>query len=74
MVKKKEKNMFQQDITRYEEKMKKCTSMTDLLMVMASWQSFCGKEDLTQEQKNRVDATYLEVEKRLITQVKPSLW
>lgn len=66
--------MFEQEITRYEEKMKKCTSMTDLLMVMASWQSFCGKEGLTREQKNRVDATYLEVEKRLITQVKPSLW
>ena len=66
--------MFEQEITRYEEKMKKCTSMTDLLMVMASWQNFCGKEGLTQEQKNRVDATYLEVEKRLITQVKPSLW
>lgn len=65
---------MEQQITRFENKMKSCNSMTDLLLAMSSWQNFCEREHLDEEQRKRVDQAYIEAEARLITQVKPSLW
>ncbi len=65
---------MEQEIIRYENKMKACKSMTDLLIAMSSWNSFCQRAGLTEEQRKRVDDAYLEAEEKLITQVKPSLW
>lgn len=65
---------MEQQITRFENKMKSCKSMTDLLLAMSSWQSFCEKNALTEEDRKRVDQAYIEAEAKLITQVKPSLW
>ncbi len=62
------------EITRFENRMKNCESMTDLLVAMSSWQSFSQNNGLTEEQKRRVDEAYLEAEARLITNVKKSLW
>ena len=63
-----------QDIQRYERKIRNCTTMTDLLVAMSSWQSFSQRKGLTAEQKKPVDEAYLETEARLITNVKSSLW
>ncbi|MDO4977664.1 MAG: hypothetical protein Q4E53_10425 [Eubacteriales bacterium] len=65
---------MEQQIARFEKKMKSCNSMTDLLIAMSSWQSFCERNMLTEEQRKAVDQAYIEAESRLITQVKPSLW
>ena len=63
-----------QDIQRYERKIRNCTTMTDLLVAMSSWQSFSQRKGLTAEQKKPVDEAYLETEAKLITNVKSSLW
>lgn len=65
---------LEQDILRYENKIKNCTTMTDLLVAMSSWQSFAAGKGLTDEQKAPVDQAYIEAEGRLITKVKSSLW
>ena len=62
------------ELTRFENRMKNCESMTDLLLVMSSWQSFSRNNGLTEEQIRRVDEAYLEAEARLIRKVKKSLW
>ena len=67
-------NALEQEIERYEQKMKNCLTMTDLLTAMASWQSFAERKGLTTEQKSSVDQAYIEAEARLITNVKSSLW
>ena len=67
-------NVKKEDIKRYENKIKACNSMTDLLVAMAAWQSFADSHGLTVEEKEDVDRTYIEAEGRLITQVKPTLW
>lgn len=61
-------------IRNYEEKIEKCTTMTDLLVVMASWQSFAQSHALTQEEKKLVDEAYLKAEERLLLTVKTSPW
>ena len=63
-----------QDIQRYERKIRNCTTMTDLLVAMSSWQSFSQRKGLTAEQKKPVDEAYLKTEAKLITNVKSSLW
>ena len=65
---------MEQEIIRFENKMKSCTSMTDLLIAMSAWQGFCRNNTLTDEQKRRVDEAYLTTEAQLIKQVKTSLW
>ena len=63
-----------EEIKRYEAKMKSCTTMTDLLIAMSSWQSYAKSHNLSTEERQTVDEAYLKVEERLITAVKPSLW
>lgn len=63
-----------EEIKRYETKMKSCTTMTDLLVAMSSWQSYAQSHNLSTEENRMVDEAYLKAEERLITAVKPSLW
>ena len=63
-----------EEIKRFETKMKSCTTMTDLLVVMSAWQSYAQRHNLEPEQKRTVDEAYLKAEEGLITAVKPSLW
>lgn len=65
---------YEQDIKHYAAKIRSCTTMTDLLVVMSSWQSFADSRGLSQEERRTVDEAYIESEARLIAQVKPSLW
>lgn len=65
---------LEQEIARYENKMKSCATMTELLVAMSSWQSFAERKGLTDEQKAPVDQAYIDAEGKLITQVKSSLW
>lgn len=67
-------NANKAEITGYLNKIKGCATMTDLLVAMASWQSFADARGLTPEERQEVDRAYVEAEGRLITQVKPSLW
>ena len=68
------KSRTDEEIKRYETKMKSCTTMTDLLVAMSSWQSYAQSHNLSTEEKRMVDEAYLKAEERLITAVKPSLW
>ncbi|MBQ9156993.1 MAG: hypothetical protein IJ137_09435 [Eubacterium sp.] len=65
---------IEQEITRYENKIKNCQSMTELLTAMSSWQSFAQRKGLSEEEKRPVDHAYIDAEAKLITQVKSSLW
>ena len=65
---------MEKEIVRFENKMKNCQSMTDLLLIMSSWQNFCQRNDLSEAERQRVDEAYLEAEKRLIIHVKKSIW
>ena len=65
---------YEQDIKRYETKMRACATMTELLVAMSSWQSFAYSHGLSVEEKATVDKAYMEAEAKLITQVKPTLW
>lgn len=65
---------YEQDIKRYTEKIRSCTTMTNLLVVMSSWQSFADSHGLSEEERQAVDEAYIESEARLIAQVKPTLW
>lgn len=65
---------MEQEIKRYENKIKNCTTMTELLRAMSSWQSFADRKGLTPEQRKVVDQAYLELEGKLIGNVKSSLW
>lgn len=65
---------YEQDIKRYESKMRACTTMTELLVAMSSWQSFADSHGLSDEERTAVDKAYMEAEAKLITQVKPTLW
>lgn len=67
-------NRTDDEVKRFETKMKACLTMTDLLVAMASWQSYAQSHNLEPEQKRVVDEAYLKAEERLITAVKPSLW
>ena len=48
-----------EEIKRYETKMKSCTTMTDLLVAMSSWQSYAQSHNLSTEEKRMVDEAYL---------------
>ena len=65
---------FEQEIKRYESKMRSCATMTELLVAMSSWQSFADSHGLSDEDRKTVDKAYREAEAKLITQVKPTLW
>ena len=73
------KNIFSEFYKRIRSgweisKMKSCTTMTDLLVAMSSWQSYAQSHNISTEEKRMVDEAYLKAEERLITAVKPSLW
>ena len=40
-----------EEIKRFETKMKSCTTMTDLLVAMSSWQSYAQSHNLEPEQE-----------------------
>lgn len=63
-----------EEMKRFEMKMKSCTTMTDLIVAMSSWQSYTQSHSLDEETRKTVDEAYLKAEERLITAVKPSLW
>ena len=65
---------LEQDIKRYENKIKACSTMTDLLVAMSSCQSFADTRGLSQEERASVEQAYIKAEENLITQVKPTLW
>lgn len=65
---------YEQEIKRYENKIKACSTMTNLLVAMSSWQSFADSRGLSPEERARVDQAYIKAEENLITQVKPTLW
>lgn len=65
---------LEQSIKRYENKIKSCTTMTELLVNMSAWQKFAESHALSDEERAAVDQAYMEAEKSLITQVKSSLW
>lgn len=65
---------YEQDIKRYETKIRACATMTELLVAISSWQSFADSHGLSEEEKATVDKAYMEAEAKLITQVKPTLW
>lgn len=62
------------DLDRFVNKMNQCTSMTNLLVAMSSWQSFADNNGVSAEEREVVDKAYLDAEARLIGGVKPSLW
>lgn len=65
---------LEQEIKRYENKIKTCSTMTDLLVAMSAWQSFADSHGLSPEERASVDEAYMKAEASLITQVKPTLW
>lgn len=65
---------LEQEIKRYENKIKACSTMTDLLVAMSAWQNFADSRGLSQEERTSVDQAYIKAEENLITQVKPTLW
>ena len=50
---------LEQDIKRYENKIKACSTMTDLLVAMSSWQSFADTRGLSQEERASVEQAYI---------------
>ena len=42
-----------EEIKRFETKMKSCTTMTDLLVAMSSWQSYAQSQILSQNKKGQ---------------------
>ena len=65
---------IEEKVLYYEKKLRNCTTMTDLLMVMSSWQSFSRSNGLTEDQKRNVDRIYLEMEEKLIAGLSKSPW
>ncbi|MEE1227864.1 MAG: hypothetical protein U0K57_02750 [Lachnospiraceae bacterium] len=66
--------IIDQKIEYYKKKIEACTSMTNLLLAMASWQSFEESQALTPEQKKPVEDAYIKAEQSLIGNVKGSIW
>ena len=64
----------EEKIFYYEKKLRNCTTMTDLLVAMSSWQSFSRSNGLTEDQKKNVDRIYLEMEEKLIAGLSKSPW
>ena len=65
---------LEEQIESYQKKITNAQSMTDLLLVMSSWQSFADTRGLTEEQRKPVDEAYLRSEALLITKVSKSPW
>ena len=65
---------IEEKILYYEKKFRNCTTMTDLLVAMSSWQSFARSNGLTKDQKRDVDQVYLEMEEKLIKGLSKSPW
>ena len=65
---------IEEKILYYEKKFRNCTTMTDLLVAMSSWQSFARSNGLTEDQKRAVDQVYLEMEEKLIKGLSKSPW
>lgn len=65
---------IEEKVLYYEKKLRNCTTMTDLLVVMSSWQSFSRSNGLTEDQKRNVDRIYLEMEEKLIAGLSKSPW
>lgn len=64
----------EEKILYYGKKFRNCTTMTDLLVAMSSWQSFARANGLTEDQKKDVDQAYLEMEEKLIKGLSKSPW
>lgn len=62
------------EILRYENKMKNCRSMTELMTVMASWQSYCRSHAVEIENEQKINSLYLEMEGKLISNLKLIPW
>ena len=65
---------IEEKILYYEKKFRNCTTMTDLLVAMSSWQSFARSNGLTEDQKRDGDQVYLEMEEKLIKGLSKSPW
>ncbi len=65
---------LEEQIESYQKKITNAQSMTDLLLVMSSWQTFADTRGLTEEQRKPVDEAYLRSEALLITKVSKSPW
>ena len=65
---------MEEKIQNYAKKFRNCTTMTDLLLALSSWQSFARSNGLTQEQKKDVDQVYLEMEEKLIKGLSKTPW
>ena len=65
---------IEEKVLYYEKKLRNCTTMTDLLVVMSSWQSFSRSNGLPEDQKRNVDRIYLEMEEKLIAGLSKSPW
>lgn len=62
------------ETARYENKLKQCQSMTELLTAMSSWQSYCRSHGVNKEEEEKINALYLEMEGRLITKLRSTPW
>ena len=65
---------LEEQIESYQKQITNAQSMTDLLLVMSSWQTFADTRGLTEEQRKPVDEAYLRSEALLITKVSKSPW
>lgn len=65
---------IEKEIHRYEEKIRSCTTMTELLVAMSSWQTFADSHSLSKDDRKSVEEAYVQAEAQLITNVKPILW
>lgn len=62
------------EIARYEKKLNQCQSMTELLKVMTSWQTYCKSHAVEKEWEQKINKLYLEMEKQLISNLTSTPW
>lgn len=65
---------LEQQIESYRKKMVSAESMTDLLVAMASWNSFADSRGLDSDQRKAVDEAYLKAESILMQNVQKTPW
>ncbi|MDO5146883.1 MAG: hypothetical protein Q4D60_07755 [Eubacteriales bacterium] len=63
-----------QEIENYEKRITASGTMTELLVIMSSWQSFAEAKGLSKEERAGVEAAYIRAERRLIAGVKSTPW
>lgn len=62
------------ELVRYENKLKQCQSMTELLTAMSSWQTYCKSHAVEKEWEQKMNTLYLEMEKQLISNLTSTPW